>query len=552
MQKLLLTLTFLFFSLIILKAQPIISGDLQVNQNFYIYDSLVFPVLSEAPPQYKKQLSSTEAWLNINYRNDDLTIGARFDLFNNSGLRNPLSAYNGQGIGYYFIQKKINDMEITAGSFYDQFGSGIAFRAYEARGQNLDYAIQGLRLKYYLNERWTAKAFTGKQKYLFGTYDPIIKGFNIEGNHPFNDKISILPGVSVVNRTMDEANANSLLNNINQYPISQRFDVKRNVFIYSAYNTINIGDFSLFGEFAYKTKEAVYNNIIDTIVNPDNTLILKQTSGLQNLDGNVIFLSSTYSKNGLGVTVQYKRTDHFEFRTSPNESINNGLIAYIPPLTKLNTYRLTGRYAPATQLLGENAYQVDVFYKMNKKHEFALNYSDVTNLDFQRLYRELYMEWKWSYSKNLKMLFGVQAQHYNIGAYQKSEIPGILNNTGSRLLKSVTPFADITYKINRKESMRFEVSHMGTKQDLGSWAWALIEYNIAPKYSFSLMDMFNYGNPDANRRLHYYTAFAAANFGKNRITAGYVKQVEGVICNGGVCRLEPAFNGFRCTITSNF
>ena len=33
-----------------------------------------------------------------------------------------------RGIGFYSLSKKINNLEITAGNFYDQFGSGIIFR----------------------------------------------------------------------------------------------------------------------------------------------------------------------------------------------------------------------------------------------------------------------------------------------------------------------------------------------------------------------------------------------------------------------------------------
>ena len=35
-------------------------------------------------------------------------------------------------------------------------------------------------------------------------------------------------------------------------------------------------------------------------------------------------------------------------------------------------------------------------------------------------------------------------------------------------------------------------------------------------------------------------------------TLAYIKQVEGVNCSGGVCRLEPAFSGVRFTLTTNF
>jgi hypothetical protein len=37
-----------------------------------------------------------------------------------------------------------------------------------------------------------------------------------------------------------------------------------------------------------------------------------------------------------------------------------------------------------------------------------------------------------------------------------------------------------------------------------------------------------------------------------RVTAGYLKQPQGVNCTGGVCRVEPAFSGARVTLTTNF
>jgi hypothetical protein len=32
----------------------------------------------------------------------------------------------------------------------------------------------------------------------------------------------------------------------------------------------------------------------------------------------------------------------------------------------------------------------------------------------------------------------------------------------------------------------------------------------------------------------------------------YVKQVEGIVCTGGVCRYEPAFNGVRLNLQARF
>ena len=50
-----------------------------------------------------------------------------------------------------------------------------------------------------------------------------------------------------------------------------------------------------------------------------------------------------------------------------------------------------------------------------------------------------------------------------------------------------------------------------------------------------------------------YPTFGVVYVNKaNRFQLRYVKQVEGIVCSGGVCRLEPAFSGVRFNVSSNF
>ncbi|MNY37404.1 hypothetical protein D3C86_1719660 [compost metagenome] len=94
---------------------------------------------------------------------------------------------------------------------------------------------------------------------------------------------------------------------------------------------------------------------------------------------------------------------------------------------------------------------------------------------------------------------------------------------------------------------------MDTKQDFGSWAFLQLEYALAPKWSFAISDMYNIKPSNAAaKKEHYYNAFVAYTKGAHRFSAAWVKQVEGINCTGGVCRYEPAFNGFKLMITSSF
>ena len=117
------------------------SGNFQSNFSVFLEDSLI-GATEDASPQYGRQISSSEAWLFLNYDIKGFHFAARYDLFNNSNLLNPSESFTGQGLGFWQIKKSIGNLELTAGSFYDQFGSGAVFRAFENRLIGIDYAVE--------------------------------------------------------------------------------------------------------------------------------------------------------------------------------------------------------------------------------------------------------------------------------------------------------------------------------------------------------------------------------------------------------------------------
>jgi hypothetical protein len=276
--------------------------------------------------------------------------------------------------------------------------------------------------------------------------------------------------------------------------------------------------------------------------------------------GNLVYTSLSYAGNGLGITLEAKRTENFSFRTRPQSQLNRGLINFLPPMTRMNTYRLTARYNAATQELGELAFQADVRYSPNRKWSFNANYSFINDLNDVQLYRELYTEVIYKYERKWIVTAGLQIQRYNQERYEfKPNVP---------IVETFIPYADILYKINRKRSVRFEAQYMligddikaGAKQDYGDWLFGLVEVNLAPHWTFSVADMYNAtpgksspANENGDKlALHYPRVDVFYTTGPNRFSLSYIKQVEGVVCTGGICRLEPAFSGVRMTVNSTF
>ena len=89
-------------------------------------------------------------------------------------------------------------------------------------------------------------------------------------------------------------------------------------------------------------------------------------------------------------------------------------------------------------------------------------------------------------------------------------------------------------------------------EDQGNWATALVEYTISPSWFFAVLDQFNYGNQEAEKRIHYLFGSVGYIHNANRFSISYGRQRAGIFCVGGVCRVVPASNGLTFSMTSTF
>ena len=145
-----------------------------------------------------------------------------------------------------------------------------------------------------------------------------------------SEKVQLVPGFSAVNRTIDAKSMQSIALEINSYPsVADRFEPKYNTNAISVYNTLQFGNFSWFVEGAIKTED-VLRSISGQLFNPSL--------------GFVGYSTLTYSQKGLGIVVQGKYTDNYDFRVSPIPTANAGLLNFLPPMAQQTTYRLTSRY----------------------------------------------------------------------------------------------------------------------------------------------------------------------------------------------------------------
>ena len=536
------------------------NGGFQISSNIFIRDSLIgaFDI-----PQYDTEHFGGQSWLDLGYKRSGFDLGIRLDLFNNSNLRNPNQSYTARGIGRWHVAKAIGKFDIRVGYIYDQIGSGIIYRAYEERALLIDNALVGGRLIYRINDNWNVRAFTGRQRSLFTQLAPFMRGAAVEGFIDLTSKkegarsFTLAPGFGIINKTLDDDTMDGIIDVVKTYLDVDRFIPTFNSYAYSLHNTLTFGPFNLYTEAAYKTADP-FNDPLAFRTNRDGTT---SPGKLVRESGTVFYSSLSYAGHGLGVTIEGKRTENFEYRVDPNLQLLEGLINYIPPMNRQNTYRLTARYSPATQLLSEQAFQADVKYRWNKKLTTSANFSYITDLNSTKLFQELFTEIIYKPSRKWQVKGGVQLLQYNQEVFE--------SKTGVPLVETVTPYVDLLYKLSRKKSIRTEVQFLsigddlkaGTRQDYGDWLFGLVEFSIAPHWSFGISDMYNIGpgklspvdvETGEKLALHYPRLDVFYTYKASRFSLSYIKQVEGIVCNGGICRLEPAFSGVNFTATSLF
>ena len=83
---------------------------------------------------------------------------------NFSNYRLEQIGYKGQGITYFFADYKNDFLQVTAGSFYEQFGNGFTLRAYEDRALGIDNSLYGARVKVTPYSGINIKAIWGIQR----------------------------------------------------------------------------------------------------------------------------------------------------------------------------------------------------------------------------------------------------------------------------------------------------------------------------------------------------------------------------------------------------
>ena len=545
-----------------------VSIALESNNSYYAPDKKLEEIGLVVPEKRTRGDFGSNDYLKVDYNIGRFSVGVQVDAY--------LPAMYGYDFYDYcqrdsklnmFITKYVQwedaNWGVRLGDIYDQFGSGLIFRTYEDRALGFNNALAGARAYYNFNNMVNVKVVAGLPRLYDVRSKSTVWGgdlsLSISDMAGWYDGLVALEG-SYVGRYQKDAAVN--------YPVEGgMFKGVDNDILHMVSGRLNFeyAGFSLRGEYVSKLNEDIYNPTKDAA------------------KGNAITLDLGYNYQRFSASASFRRmenmTTFIEYR--PMGIGGGNSMNYVPLLTRQHTYSLANLNpyrGSSVHTGGEVGGQIDLYYSLRnpkargKYWNFHANFSMFNSLDHYNAMaggdmegRNVWIDFNFDverqWNKQLKTTFFYSFQRWD-------EEINHYDGAHAHYCRSHIFVGDVTYKINKKHSLRFEAQYLASNDYEGDWVAATIEYNFAPKFSFYVSDMWNcekmqdgaYGNYYMNvdtyeyehALLHYYQVGASFTHNSLRAQLSYGRNRAGYVCSGGVCRFQPAYTGVNLALTLSF
>lgn len=531
-----------------------ISASLESNHHFYVEDQSNGFSPSELLQLKDDGFYATNNYLKIDYFKGRLSAGTQLEGYFPSMVGYPFPE-NRMSISNLYVSWRDDSYSVTAGTFYEQFGSGLLFRSWEDRTLGLNNAMLGARATYDWDGKISARAFWGVPRLgklsEYGLMTDSEGGFfglglaskvNVAGADLSVsvselagwDNVSFSVEGSVINK--HEALSDNLINmgcRPNNVGWSARADVEVNGF-YAKAEHVDAG-----------------KQLVNAFFGAER--------------GNAQLVELGYNSRGLGVSFTGRRLHRMTqqiYTSNLTYAPSANIISYCPAMTAQHTYMLTtlNPYNPeiGTNKLraGEIGGQLDAFYNFRRGTKIGGKRGMKVHANFSAYYslnetggvkggEPLFLDFTFDVEKQWTKKFKTTLL-YTLQDYNKEE----KNYADAEVYVGMSHVivADLLYKWTPKLSTRLELQYLASNDYQKDWMAALLEVSFAPHWSVFASDMFNHGDSG----LHYYNAGVSFVYSKIRVAAGYGRYRAGFICSGGVCREIPAYTGANLTLTASF
>ena len=479
-------------------------------------------------------------YLKLDYYNNRFSAGVQMEAYAPVLVGFP-SDLKGANLTNYYVNWRDDAFSVTAGTFYEQFGSGLLFRSWEDRALGLNNAVMGARVTYSYGDILNVKALWGMPRFGMKFSETQVRGGDVS--------FALSNALGLDNAYI--ALEGSILDRYEALDIDRLTDgCKPNAIGWSGRLNVESYGFFFKGEYVDAGQKYFYN-----------TSYAGKGQMYHRKRGNAQLIETGYNGRGLGVNVSLRRLEWMDSKVVTDASSAVNMINYVPAMCTQYTYMLTtlhpygartGEISSKYTNSGEMGGQIDVFYNFRRgtaiggkrgmmvHANFSTYYAIAQEGTFNAgnmLFRDLSVDVEKQWTKEFKstLLWSMQEYSPSYGANKTTWLSNIF-------------VADLLYKFSPSASARMELQYLVTYEDQRDWMAALLEFSFAPHWCIYASDMWNHGSTG----MHYYNGGVSYSKSRTKVTLGYGRYKAGYICSGGVCRQIPAYTGANLAVLMSF
>ncbi len=452
-------------------------------------------------------------YLKVDYSIKGFTIGLQYETYLPALVGYP-SNLDGTGIAMKYVAFQNDYMDIRVGDFFQQFGSGMLFRSWEDRSLGINTAIEGLNAGFNYKNIVSVRGIAGRPSLYLDKLSSQVRGLDVSF-----DALSFLKRGDLSLKL-----EGSFLNKYEGVKPEDLDNFSENVNGYSARLGFQFANLTIKAENVWRDPNPTYLND------------LSKDKGMGTL------VEVNYDGPTYGSSLIFRRLKRMESYTTRKGNTLYENLNYLPALTQQSNYTLFNRTPYSSQAFDEIGGQADIFWSWKRKLKLHANFStwygdpkaSSDNSNTELLYRNLAVDGEIKWNSKYKTIIAYSYQVFN---------PAIKGYNSDQWTSHAFA-ADMLFKINNTNYIRAELQYLMTNKDKKSWVGASVEYSLAPNFTFSAADWWNFGGDGT----HYYNVGVGYTRNKVRGMLSYGRFMEGYICSGGVCSYIPAYTGLNLTL----
>src|SRR5690606_1315025 len=255
------------------------------NAQWYIDDNKI--QISEIDAEERIRSNS---YLKLDYYIKNWEFGLQAESYTPKALLNYAPGLEKTDVGTIYARYNNTELglNVTAGHFYEQFGSGLTLRSWEDRQLGINNAIFGGRVNYDTGTGINATILGGKQRIGMGfdLADSFISGADL--------------GVSISDMTnMESTDLSVGASFVSRYENLQDLypELDKTTNMYSFRADLTQGNFYIGAEYVYKTDDALV----------EGQGVVQDILEEKQYDGNALLVNMGYSQRGFGLDINLRR-----------------------------------------------------------------------------------------------------------------------------------------------------------------------------------------------------------------------------------------------------